>query len=318
MLRSVSESAAGAARSLRSAPKRPLASVGIRDRSGRAAWPAGLRNDEGSWAHVSFADLHRGSRPLLLPNAWDVPSALAFAEAGFTAIGTTSFGVASSLGRPDGSRATAAANLTLARQLSALGCYLTVDIEDGYFDDPAAVASYAEQLGVAGINIEDSVAGRLISPAAQAAKIAAIKDRQPDLFVNARVDTYWLGQDATLSETLGRAARYVDAGADGIFVPGPAEPELLRELASGIPAPLNVLVIPALSLDELAGLGVRRVSTGSLPYRAAMRAAAAAAAAVRDGQPVPAAEPYPELQGRLVRYAQSAGRSPGDPPAGAG
>ena len=263
---------------------------------------------------MSFADLHFGSRPLLLPNAWDVPSALAFAEAGFTAIGTTSFGVASSLGRPDGSRASAAANLALARELAGLGCYLTVDIEDGYSDDAGEVADYAGQLGVAGINIEDSVAGKLISPAALAAKVAAIKDRHPDLFVNARVDTYWLGQDATLSQTLGRAARYVDAGADGIFVPGPAEPEVLRELAAGIRAPLNVLVIPSLSLDELAGLGVRRVSTGSLPYRAALHAAAAVAAAVRDGQPIPAADPYPQLQGRLVRFARQAGHS--DPAGG--
>lgn len=261
---------------------------------------------------MSFADLHRGSRPLLLPNAWDVPSALAFAEAGFPAIGTTSFGVASSLGRPDGSRATATANLQLARALAGLDCYLTVDIEDGYSDDPDEVAGYAAALGVAGVNIEDSVAGELIPPGAHAAKVAAVKDRQPGLFVNARVDTYWLGQQATVSETLSRAACYAGAGADGIFVPGATEPALLRELAAGLSAPLNVLVIPSLSLDELGGLGVRRVSTGSLPYRAAMHAAAAAAAAVRDGLGIPDSDPYPVLQDRLVRYARQAGRLAGD------
>src|SRR3954468_21234105 len=90
---------------------------------------------------ITFTELHRGPEPLLLPNAWDVPSALAFVAAGFSTIGTTSFGVASSLGRPDGGRATRTANLRLAEQLAALPIMLTVDIEDGYADDPAEVAA---------------------------------------------------------------------------------------------------------------------------------------------------------------------------------
>src|SRR3954469_19410632 len=110
---------------------------------------------------MSFHDLHRGELPFLLPNAWDVASALAFLDAGFPAIGTTSFGVASSLGRPDGGRATRDANLALARALSSLPAYVSVDIEDGYDDDPERVAAYVDELaaaGVAGINIEDSTA----------------------------------------------------------------------------------------------------------------------------------------------------------------
>lgn len=62
---------------------------------------------------MNFLDLHHASQPLLLPNAWDVPSALAFMGAGFAAIGTTSFGVASSIGRPDGCRSTRDANIEL-------------------------------------------------------------------------------------------------------------------------------------------------------------------------------------------------------------
>ncbi|HVC72391.1 MAG TPA: isocitrate lyase/phosphoenolpyruvate mutase family protein, partial [Mycobacteriales bacterium] len=65
----------------------------------------------------SFAELHHRDLPLLLPNAWDLPSALALVAAGFVAVGTTSFGVASSLGRPDGARATRDANTALARAL---------------------------------------------------------------------------------------------------------------------------------------------------------------------------------------------------------
>jgi 2-methylisocitrate lyase-like PEP mutase family enzyme len=132
--------------------------------------------------------------------------------------------------------------------------------------------------------------------------VAAIKRRRPELFVNARVDTYWLGQDATPDATLARAARYVEAGADGVFVPGASEPSLLRELADTIAVPLNVLAIPGSSLGQLAALGVRRVSTGSLPYRAAIHAAVAVAGAVRDGGVLPSATPYAELQDRLTRH----------------
>jgi 2-methylisocitrate lyase-like PEP mutase family enzyme len=142
-----------------------------------------------------------------------------------------------------------------------------------------------------------------VAPEVLAAKVAAIKERSPDLFVNARVDTYWLGQDADPGPTLDRAHRYVEAGADGVFVPGATDPDLLRELAGALDVPVNVLVIPSLSLPELAALGIRRVSTGSLPYRAAMRAATDVALAIRDGGTVPPATPYADLQDRLVRYA---------------
>jgi hypothetical protein len=187
---------------------------------------------------MTFHELHDAAEPLLLPNAWDVPSALTFLDAGFAAIGTTSFGIASSLGRPDGGRATRDANLALARALSSLPAYVSVDIEDGYDDDPEQVAAYVAELaaaGAAGINIEDSSAEQLIAPEAHAAKVGAIKERCPGLFVNARVDTYWLGQDATPQATLARAARYVRAGADGVFVPGASEPAVLREICDTVP-----------------------------------------------------------------------------------
>jgi 2-methylisocitrate lyase-like PEP mutase family enzyme len=252
---------------------------------------------------MTFKDLHYGELPLLLPNAWDVPSALALLRCGFAAVGTTSFGVSCSIGRPDGDRATKDANIGLAAALRPLDCYLTMDVEDGYSDDPAEVADYVARLDVDGINIEYSIDGKLIDSNRHAAKVQAIKQLSPNLFVNARVDTYWFGQDATVAATAERAARYVDAGADGIFVPGADEPELLRELSAAIPRPLNVLAIPGLSLTELAELGVRRVSTGSLPYRAAITAAARAAVAIRDATDVPAADSYHEMQERMVRYA---------------
>jgi 2-methylisocitrate lyase-like PEP mutase family enzyme len=248
----------------------------------------------------TFSELHHGPLPLLLPNAWDLPSALAFLAEGFPAIGTTSFGVASSLGRPDGARSTREANLRLAEQLRPLPVFVSVDIEDGYSADPAEVAAYVSHLGADGVNLEDSTAEQLVDPAAFAAKVTAVKAANPAVFLNARVDTYWLHQDETLEDTLLRAAAYTRAGADGVFVPGAADPELLRAITEAIDVPVTVLPIPGRTLAELGELGIRRVSTGSLPYRAALSAATRASLAVRDGVSPPPAASYDELQSRLV------------------
>jgi 2-methylisocitrate lyase-like PEP mutase family enzyme len=251
----------------------------------------------------SFSELHNGSTPFVLPNAWDVPSALALLDAGFAALGTTSFGVAASHGTPDGGRSTRELNLALAAALRPLGCPLSVDIEDGYSDDPETVADYVAALPCDGINLEDSTAETLVDPGLHAARIRAVKARCPDVFVNARVDTYWLAQDAEVAPTLARARSYLAAGADGVFVPGATHPDVIRALAEGIEAPLNVLPVPGLTVAELGALGVRRISTGSLPYRAAVQGAVDAAAAVRDGDATPSAIPYADLQQKLVRYA---------------
>ena len=184
---------------------------------------------------MSFRELHDGELPFLLPNAWDVASALAFVAAGFPAVGTTSFGVAARPGTPTAGAPRRTRRPSLAAQLARLPVPASTDIEDGYDDDPDAVAAYVAALGVAGINIEDSTEEALVAPQAHAAKVAAIKRAAPDVFVNARVDTYWLGQDATVAATLERAAAYVAAGADGVFVPGATDPGELRELRRGDP-----------------------------------------------------------------------------------
>jgi 2-methylisocitrate lyase-like PEP mutase family enzyme len=255
---------------------------------------------------TDFAGLHAGPLPLLLPNAWDVASALTFVAAGYPAVGTTSLGVAASHGVPDGGRATRRANLALARDLVRLPIHVSVDCEDGYADDPPEVAALVAELGalgVAGVNLEDSAAGCLVDAGAFADKVAAVKEAAPDVFVNARVDTYWFHQDETVEATLRRATAFVEAGADGIFVPGLDEPEAIRAITDALPVPVNLLPMPGRSLADLAALGVRRVSTGSLPYRVAVAAAVESAAAVRDGSSLPASVPYGELQAALTAFA---------------
>lgn len=251
---------------------------------------------------MTFADLHRPGDPFVLPNAWDVGSARALVAAGFPAVGTTSLGVAASHGLVDATREAADATHAGVAALTAadLGCWLTVDIEDGLSDDPERVADLAASLGVDGVNIEDASASELVDPAAHARKVAAVKAAAPDLFVNARTDVFWLGR-GDLAEALARLRRYVDAGADGVFAPGAIgvhgfDLAVIEALADGVPAPLNVLASPRHTRTELGSVGVARVSTGSLLYRVALTAAVDAARAARDDAPLPPAISYAEVQ----------------------
>ncbi|WP_228817909.1 isocitrate lyase/PEP mutase family protein [Nocardia transvalensis] len=246
-----------------------------------------------------FRCLHRGEQPLVLPNAWDYCSGAALVAAGFPAVGTTSLGVAAAAGRPDAAGATKDETLSLARRLVRLPVPVTVDIEGGFGTDPAEVADFADTLaalGVAGINIEDGrPGGTLADPAHHAELVAAIKARTPEVFVNARVDTYWLNIDH--DSTLDRAEQYRSAGADGIFVPGLREPDDIRRVVAAIPLPLNVLSLPGgPSVAQLGALGVRRVSTGGLLFRAAIAAAVGTARAVRAGRPSPNVPSYADIQ----------------------
>ncbi|WP_068028436.1 isocitrate lyase/PEP mutase family protein [Nocardia mexicana] len=246
-----------------------------------------------------FHSLHHRDRPLLLPNAWDYTSAAALADAGFPAVGTTSLGVSAAAGLPDAAGETRDETAALARRLGRLRIPVSVDLEAGFSTDPQQVAALAEALaasGVAGINLEDGRGNALADPAAQAGIITAVKERAPRLFVNARVDTYWLDLDH--ESTLARADQYSAAGADGIFVPGLREPEDVRRIAAAVALPLNVLYMPGgPTVAEFAALGARRISTGGLLFRAAVAATVDAARAVHDGRPLPEGIPsYRDIQ----------------------
>lgn len=223
---------------------------------------------------------HRPGRPLLLPNAWDHASAAALVERGFTAVGTTSLGVAAAAGLPDAVGATREQTVALALDLVRLDAMISVDLEGGFGSTPEETASLAAALadaGVAGVNIEDGRPdGTLADTGCQSELIAAVRERAPRLFVNARTDTHWsAGGDRppSAAETLRRAEAYLRAGADGVFVPGLADEDRIAGLAADLDAPLNILIAPGLTLARLADLGVRRVSCGSLLFRAALRAA---------------------------------------------
>ncbi|MEY9995242.1 2-methylisocitrate lyase-like PEP mutase family enzyme [Streptomyces sp. V4I8] len=200
---------------------------------------------------------------------------------GFRAIGTTSLGVAAAAGLPDGTSDTRDETLRLALALGSGPYLLSVDAEAGYSEVPDEVGEFARELaavGAVGINLED----RLGSVALHAAKIEAVKAAAPGLFVNARTDTYWLGDG---EQTATRVDAYQQAGADGVFVPGLTDPGDIATLVERLDVPLNILYAPTgPTLPQLADLGVRRVSLGSLLYRRALGAALEAVAEIRAGR----------------------------------
>ena len=255
-----------------------------------------------------FAALHHGDAPLVLPNAWDVASAVLLAEAGFPAVGTTSAGITAAAGLADGAGAGRDLTIALAAKLAGrLSVPVSVDLEGGYSDDPGEVADLAAhlaELGVAGVNFEDGQPdGRLRKVDHHAAIIAAVTRAAPDLFVNARTDTYWLNVGETgrrLDETLERLAAYREAGASGVFVPGLGDLGAIAAVATAVALPLNVLWQPGVDLAALHGAGVARVSTGSALYRHAISAALSAARAATTGT-TPTGEPitYQHLQDHL-------------------
>ena len=238
---------------------------------------------------LAFRALHVPGDPLVLPNAWDAMSARVVAEAGAAAVATTSAGLAWALGAADGDRLDRDTALAaVGRMAASVGVPVSADIESGYAKDPAGVADTVRaviEAGAVGVNIEDALyepaAGALRSVAEQAERIAAAREAADaegvPLYVNARIDTFLRG-GGEVDRTLERAAAFLAAGADGVFVPGAVDPDTIGLLAAGIDAPLNVLAGPgALPVTELASLGVARVSVGSEVAQAAYAVARGAA-----------------------------------------
>lgn len=244
------------------------------------AHPHDAGGDDRSGRAAAFAALHRGPG-FVLPNAWDAGSARILEQVGFPAVATTSAGIAWSLGLPDGGRLQRTPMLERVREVvAAVRVPVSVDLEAGYGDSPEQVAgtvALAAQAGVVGGNLEDAVDGRLLDADAAVERVAAARDAAPrgTFVLNARTDTYFVGTAGDpFAQTVERATRYVEAGADCVFVPGVVDDDTIRRLAAAVPAPLNVVAGLASRTDvpTLFSLGVRRVSVGGSIARAALSA----------------------------------------------
>ncbi len=226
---------------------------------------------------AAFHALHTGADLLILPNAWDAASAALMASAGAKAVATSSAAVAWAQGFPDGDA------LPIGRLIAVITDVVrvtpvpvTADIEGGYTDDLAELAETIRRVagaGAVGINLEDGARDPNLHARKIAAARAAADAEGVALYINARTDIYLLGLaqgEAALPETLRRAALYIDAGASGLFVPGPADEAVIGALADGVKAPLNIMLRPTTpAAERLKALGVRRLSSATAPFRAA-------------------------------------------------
>ena len=241
---------------------------------------------------AEFRRLHKGPKILVLANCWDAGSARLIESLGARAMATTSAGVAWALGYPDGDAlpldllVAAVAGMTRVIKVP-----LTIDMEGGYGKTPKAVGTAVGKVidaGAIGMNIEDGGS----SPDLLCRKIEQVKRtakrKGVDFFVNARTDVYLrelVPPAKRVAETLVRAKRYRDAGADGLFVPGAAQAAEIRGITAAAGLPVNLLAWPGLApASELQKLGVRRLSAGSaISQVAAATALAKAKAFLRDG-----------------------------------
>jgi 2-methylisocitrate lyase-like PEP mutase family enzyme len=250
-------------------------------------------------------ELHHAASPLVLINAWDAASAAMVEHCGLPAVATSSAAIANALGYPDGQYVPWPEMLAaISRITRAVSVPVTADIEAGFTADAnnlKQLESSIEQViaaGAVGVNLEDALPAhadpniRHSSPLyplpeqvkrIQAARRAAEK-LNIHLVINARCDAYWqagVEPGVALRSTLERGAAYLKAGGDCVFIPGLRNPDHIRTVVSHLrgvlrdavqgEAPVNILAGPGVpSIPELAKLGVKRVSYGSGPHRAAM------------------------------------------------
>lgn len=231
-----------------------------------------------------FRNLHHGSI-LILPNAWDAASAKMFERAGFDAIATTSAGVASSYGYPDGEMLSRAEMLEVIQRIAkSVAVPVTADMEAGFGETPEEMAETARlvlEAGAVGLNLEDGTINKsypLEDIALQVEKIKAMREAAQSfgvpLVINARTDVYEKTDKrdkAALAQAIQRGNAYREAGADCIFVISVDDKQTIAELVREIDAPINVLARHGSpTIAELKELGVARVSFGSIPMRATM------------------------------------------------
>lgn len=227
-----------------------------------------------------FKNMHKENKMFLLPNAWDTGSAYIFEKEGFKAVGTSSAGIAYSLGYPDGEDITFEDLLLCIKQMvRKIDIPLSVDFERGYGDTLEQIKSNAYKLlcnGAVGFNIEDGrpdcTLDELEFITSKIKVLAELKkELRLDFVINARTCAYWLNvadEETKFKIAVERGNYFKEAGADCVFIPGGIKKNTVKKLVKEIKAPLNIILNPEFNnLKELESIGVRRLSLGSGPVR---------------------------------------------------
>jgi len=236
----------------------------------------------------AFARLHAGE-PFVIPNPWDAGSARVLEALGFRALATTSSGFAFTLGRLDG-------GVTLDEVVAHAGALdratelpVSVDLENGYGDEPGRCADAIRRVAAAGAvggSIEDwDPAGRIYAAGFAAERVAAAVEAAHGLgfpfTLTARAENHIHGI-ADLDDTIARLVSFEQAGADVLYAPGLRTAGEIRAVCGAVSKPVNVLALPGLTFTEIVDAGAQRVSVGGALTWVAAKALADAATAIRD------------------------------------
>jgi 2-methylisocitrate lyase-like PEP mutase family enzyme len=232
-----------------------------------------------------FRQLHEGPGAFLIPNPWDGGTARMLTALGFEALATTSAGLAFSLGRRDGEGlVTREEVLAHVREIvGASDLPVSADLENGFADAPERAAEtirLAAEAGLVGGSIEDATGDERrpiydhgLAVERVRAAVEAARALPFPFTLTARAENFLHGRE-DLDDTIRRLQAFSEAGADVVYAPGLPSLEAIRAVCAAVaPRPVNALVGAAgRSATELAGAGVRRISTGSALHRAAMGA----------------------------------------------
>lgn len=245
---------------------------------------------------AKFRTLHE-SGCFILPNPWDIGSAKWLEGAGFQALASTSSGFAWSRGQADGEATLDDVLAHLRALCAATDLPVNADFEHGYALDHDALANNVRacvETGVAGLSIEDSTGDAQTPLFARDEAVARIKvarqaidDSGADAMLVGRAECFLVGHPDPLRETIARLQAYANAGADCLYAPGLKTREEIGAIVRAVaPKPVNVLVGAPLgfSRDDLAAMGVRRISLGGALARTAWGGFLRATAALREGR----------------------------------
>ncbi len=243
---------------------------------------------------AAFAELHQRPGTFIIPNPWDVGSAILLAQAGFEALATSSAGYAFSIGKSDGNVGRDETLAHAAEVVAATGLPVSIDLENGFGDAPENAAEtirLAAQTGAVGGSIEDRTKNAdapIYERAVAADRIRAAAEVVRSLpfpfMLTARAENYLVGK-ADLKDTIERLQMYQEAGANVLYAPGLTSRDEIATLVKSVDRPVNVLMGikgVQLTLADLSEMGVRRISVGSTLARCAIGALLRAANEMKD------------------------------------
>jgi 2-methylisocitrate lyase-like PEP mutase family enzyme len=235
---------------------------------------------------AAFRALHERPGAFVIPNPWDAGTARLLASLGFEALATTSLGLANSLGRVDGTNGVSRAQVIENCRVIAAATDLPVnaDLENGYAHEPRAAAEIirlAAAAGISGGSIEDATgeaekpiydfdhAVERVQAAVEVARALPVP-----FMLTARAENLLHGR-LDLDDTIRRLQAFEKAGADVLYAPGVRDLATIQTVVASVSKPVNVVMSaadPDLTVAQLAGVGVKRISVGGALSRLALAA----------------------------------------------